>query len=167
MKYGKLTDLWHQLAMEPRRFNWKWINLILLMIQKDISKPFIPSKNQQQQISLPPACQELISNSWHIGPNCWTVNGYFPGLTTADIRATFTFTLSHFHFHIQDWRQQISVPPVCQQKRRVWHWGDQSGEKQTKHVVVVRFTFVSIIHHHHVHHCHQYERIMSVLYGWL
>ena len=115
------------------------------MIQKDISKPFTPSKNQQQQISLPPACQELISNSWHIGPNCWTVNGYFPGLTTADIRATFTFTLSHFHFHIQDWRQQISVPPVCQQKRRVWHWGDQSGEKQTKHAMVVMFTFVSII----------------------
>ena len=106
------------------------------MVQKDISIRFIPPKNQQQQ---------LISNSWYTDLNCWTFNGCYPGLTTADIRATFTFTLSHFHFHIQDWRQQISVPPVCQQKRRVWHWGDQSGEKQTKHAMVVMFTFVSII----------------------
>ena len=87
MEYGKLTDLWHQLAMEPRRFNWKWINLILLMIQKDISKPFTPSKNQQQQISLPPAYQELYP----------TVDTLVPTVG----QSTVTF---------QDWRQQISVP---------------------------------------------------------
>ena len=161
MKYGKLTDLWHQLAMEPRRFNWKWINLILLMIQKDISKPFTPSKNQQQQISLPPACQELISNSWHIGPNCWTVNGYFPGLTTADIRATFTFTLSLSHPGLTT--ADIRATGMSTEKesltlgRSIWWEANKTCRGRQVH----------LCQHHHVHHCHQYERIMSVLYGWL